>query len=175
MLHQFTDHCKAYNLIPDFQSAYRQNYSTETALVKMCSDILMGMERQEVTMVAIMDLSAAFDTEDHDIFLSILEKRFGIAETALEWFNSYLSPRGFKVCINSCYSKEKDLTFSVPQGLCAGAVLFTAYCSPIEDYVHNSCTINGFAATTQLGELSTQSLKALKCKPNKKSQTPCTM
>ena len=145
MLHQFTDHCNKYQLIPDFQSAYRENYSTETALLRMCNDILMGMESQQVTMVAIMDLSAAFDTVDHNIFLNIMQNRFGITGSALNWFRNYLSPRGFKVCINNKYSSEKDLTFSVPQGSCAGAVLFTAYCSPIEDQIERDCTLNGFA------------------------------
>ena len=145
MLHQFIEHCNSYDLIPDFQSAYRKDYSTETALLKMCNDILIGMENQQVMMVAIMDLSAAFDTVDHSIFLDIMSNRFGITGKALEWFKSYLSPRGFKVCINNQYSSEMDLTFSVPQGSCAGAVLFTAYCAPIEDQIIQTCTLNGFA------------------------------
>ena len=72
MLKQLMQHCERYNLLPDFQSAYRRNYSTETSLIKMVNDILWGMEKQEITMVIILDLSAAFDTVDHDVLLAIL-------------------------------------------------------------------------------------------------------
>ena len=51
MLKQLMQHCKRYNLLPDFQSAYRRNYSTETSPIKMVNDILCGMEKQEITMV----------------------------------------------------------------------------------------------------------------------------
>ena len=145
MLKQFLEHCDVYNLIPDFQSAYRENYSTETSLVKLANDILTSMDQGRVTMIAILDLSAVFDMVDHSIFLQIMNKNFGISGNALQLFESDLSPRGFKVCVNEQYSKEKDLTFSVPQGSCAGAPLFTAYCSPIEDHVANNVNLNGFA------------------------------
>ena len=62
MLDQLMDHCNSHDLLPDFQSAYHQNYSTETSLINITNDILWGMENQEVTMMLILDLSAAFDT-----------------------------------------------------------------------------------------------------------------
>ena len=165
MLSQFIDHCECYELIPDFQSAYRQNYSTETSLIKMTNDILIAMDKQQVMMTAILDLSAAFDTVDHDVFLSIMKNCFAIEGTAIRWLQSYLAPRGFKVCINNKYSTTKDLTFSVPQGSCAGAQLFTAYCAPIGLQVSENTTLNGFADDHSLrkaynasipdGELST--------------------
>ena len=48
------------------------------------------MEKKQIMMVVILDLSVAFDTVNHDILLSILNKQFGICGKALEWFNSYL-------------------------------------------------------------------------------------
>ena len=78
MLHHFTKHCEEFGLLPDFQSAYREGYSCETSLLGLCDGILSAMENQEVTAVTIMDLSAAFNTVDHDILLSILSNSFGI-------------------------------------------------------------------------------------------------
>ena len=72
------EHCNKNELIPDYQSAYRPHYSCETALVKLINDLLWAMERQEVTALMAIDLSAAFDTVDHDILLSVLEAKFGI-------------------------------------------------------------------------------------------------
>ena len=80
----------------------------------MVNDILWGMEKQEITMVIILDLSAAFDTVDHDVLLAILEKQFGFSKRALEWFNNYLQPRFFKVCVDGKYPDTRELKFSVP-------------------------------------------------------------
>ena len=91
------------------------------------------MERKNVTAMVVMDLSAAFDTVDHDILLSVLENKIGIKDVALRWFESYLRPRSCKVSINPAYSAEKQLPFSVPQGSCAGPSLFLAYASTLQE------------------------------------------
>ena len=74
MLKQLMQCCQRYNLLQDFQSIYRRNYSSETSLIMMVNDILWGMDkrRNTVTMVIILDLSAAFYTVDHDVLLVIL-------------------------------------------------------------------------------------------------------
>ena len=77
----------------------------------------------------IVDLSAAFNTVDHNILLEVLIKKFGIEGTTLQWFSSYLRPRRHKVNINLTYSIEKQLQFSVPQGSCAGPTAYLAYAS----------------------------------------------
>ena len=89
---QFDEHCRKHHLLPDFQSAYRKGYSTETSLLKMTNDIFWSMERKQVTAVIVLNMSAAFDTVDHDLLLDILHKRFGIAETALQRYQSDLRP-----------------------------------------------------------------------------------
>ena len=73
-LDQFTQHCNSNSLLPDYQSAYRKYYSCGTSLVKLVNDILWAMEKQLVTVVVILDLSAAFNTVDHDLLLEVLEK-----------------------------------------------------------------------------------------------------
>jgi len=81
-----------HSLYPEFQSSYRQNHSTETALVIVTNDILMKINTQEMTLLVILDLSAAFDTVNYNILLTCLDKEFGICGVALEWFKSYLAP-----------------------------------------------------------------------------------
>ena len=95
---QFSEHCNQYNLIPDFQSAYRGGYSSETALIKLVNDILWTMENQRITVVVMLDLSAVFDMVDHDLLLSIFHNRFRVSDTALHWYKSSLRPRFMKVC-----------------------------------------------------------------------------
>ena len=92
MLKQLIEHCENHDLLPDFQSAYQKHYSMETSLIRLTNNILWSMERQHITSLAILDLLAAFDTMDHDIFLHILEQKFGFCGKALKWFQNYLRP-----------------------------------------------------------------------------------
>ena len=134
-LKQFIQHCDDQNLILDYQSAYRSGYSRETALVKITNDILWSFEKQHVSTLIVMDLSATFDMVDHQILLDVLENRLGITGTALSWFRTYLQPRFCKVCVHKSYSKLQDLTFSVPQGSCTSPVVYLVYGSTIEDVI----------------------------------------
>ena len=76
----------------------------------------MNMEDQYVTLLVLLDLSAAFDTVDHRILLDRLQFDFGISGSALNWFESYLSNRTQRFSI-----------FGVPQGSCLGPLLFSLY------------------------------------------------
>ena len=60
------------------QSAYRQNHSTETAITKLCNDVITSLDRGQCTVLASLDLSAAFDTVDHDILLQRLNTLYGM-------------------------------------------------------------------------------------------------
>ena len=64
------------NLHEEMQSAYRQFHSTETALLKVQNDILQSLDNKCVTVLVLLDLSAAFDTIDHHTLLHRLESHF---------------------------------------------------------------------------------------------------
>ena len=140
-------HCIINKLLPDYQSAYRKNYSTETSLIKLINDILWAMERQEVTALTALDLSAVFDTVDHEILIEVLEHQFGITNLALSWFKTYLYPRKFVVDIDGHCLREIDLKFSVPQGSLAGPMLYLAYASTLRYVIpaNSMIYINGYA------------------------------
>ena len=77
---QLQHHINMNNLFPSLQSSYRKFHSTESALLKVKNDILLNMNRQHVTLLVLLDLSAAFDTIDHSILLERLRSalEFGI-------------------------------------------------------------------------------------------------
>ena len=83
MLLQLSQHCTSHNLQPDYQSAYREHYSCETAILHISNDILLAMENQSITSLIVMDLSAAFNTVDHEILLTILKCKFGLEQEVL--------------------------------------------------------------------------------------------
>ena len=81
------------NLFDPFQSAYRSQHATETAILKINNDILSGLDRDKCTVLASFDLSAAFDTVDYAIFLRPLQNLYEVEQLALQWFTSYLTDR----------------------------------------------------------------------------------
>ena len=104
-----------------------------------------GQWNKNIIILVIMDLSAAFDTVNHNILLDVLHKCFGIEGTALDWFCNYLSSRFFKVNIGDAYSNIKELNFSVPQRSCAGPSLYNAYSGILVNCIPKEINISGFA------------------------------
>ena len=123
------------NLHEQMQSAYRQNHSTETALLKVHSDILSAVDNGCVVVLVLLDLTAAFDTIDHGILLSRLRHRFGVTGAALEWLRPYLADRKQLIRIESDNSSPTSVPFGVPQGSVLGPLLFTAYITPLGDLI----------------------------------------
>ena len=150
MLSQFNSHCKLNGLIPGYQLAYRAFHSCETSLINICNEALWSMVSKKVTAPVMMDLSTAFDTVDHQIFLDVLNKRFGIAESALSWFSSYLEKCQFYVSIQNQHSILRTLPYGVLQGSCAGPIAFTAYSSTLETVVHKIKESNGSNSTDSI-------------------------
>ena len=130
VFNQTNDYLNLYQLYPKAQSAYRKYHSTET-LLRVKHDILMNMNRQHVTLLVILDLSAAFDTVDHHIMLERLKSCFGIQDQVLKWFTSYLSNRSQFISVNGGTCKRFELKNGVPQGSCLGPLLFALYVSKL--------------------------------------------
>ena len=99
------------------------------------NDILLNMNNECVTLLILLDLSAAFDTVNHNTMLRRLEYSFGIQGKALFWFASYLSGRTQRIMINESLSKPFKLEGSVPQRFCLGLLLFTFYTSELFEII----------------------------------------
>ena len=81
------------NIVDRFQSAYRAGHSRETALLRVYNDIVTTVGKGNGSFLVLLDLSAAFDTIDHDNLFYILEKYVGIGGSALRLIRSYFSDR----------------------------------------------------------------------------------
>ena len=117
----------------------------ETALIKVMNDILSNMNSQHVTLLILLDLSAAFDTVDHQLLLERLSDEVGIRGTALNWSRSYLSHRSQRVSVHGVLSRPFDLNMLI------GTLLFIIYVSKLfkimEHYLPDA---HCFANDTQL-------------------------
>ena len=80
-------------LMPPNQSAYRKCHSTETALTAIFSNIIEELDKGNLMLLTMLDLSAAFYCVDHEILLNRLERSYGIQSLAHSWIKSYLTDR----------------------------------------------------------------------------------
>ena len=101
------------------------------SILKVQSDILLDFDKQNITLLVLLHLSAAFETIDHDILLRALESHANVSSTVLLWFKSYLEHRTQQVEVNNEWSNIFQRRSGVPQGSCRGPVLFTMYAVPI--------------------------------------------
>ena len=151
VLRQLSDHLANTGMLEIFQSAYRPSHSTETALIRITNELLTSCDTGRVSVLSLLDLSAAFDTLDHSILLRRLNTSFGIADTTLRWFKSYLEGRTQSVVVGDRISKRAALSYGVPQGSVLGPVLFTLYMQPLGDIIHQRDMLyHMFADDTQL-------------------------
>ena len=130
VLSQPNDHLISNKLFSPLQSAYKPHHSTGTALLKIVNDLLTALDNGKSCFLTLLDLSAAFNTMDHNILLQRLEHTFGISDSALSLFRSYLSDRTQIVTVNGLRSDEAPLSLGVPQGSVLRLVLFVLYTKP---------------------------------------------
>ena len=104
------------------------------------------MDNQKVSFFVALNLSAAFDTVDHNILKTVLEKQFGVTGLAHRWFCAYLESRSQRVKIDNTFSDIMELKYGVPQGSCAGPVLYTMYASTLgEAFEKFDISVMGYA------------------------------
>ena len=149
---QINSHMKVNELGNTYQSAYKSGHSTETALLKVQNDISGCLAQGKTAGLILLDLSAAFDTIDHNQLLERLNKSLGINGTVFRWMTSYLTHRFQSVKIKSTCSEPTPLHFGVPQGSVLGPLLFSIFTAPISNMLkaHKEISHHLYADDTQL-------------------------
>ena len=109
------------------KSTNTANHSTETAVLRVLSDILDALYRDHFTVLTLFDLTAAFDTVDYATLLRRLQTTYGITRTAQGWFSSYLHERKIFVRYRGTSSTPSLLLCGVRQGSVLGPILFLLY------------------------------------------------
>ncbi len=139
------------NNISMIQSGFRPHHSTETALVKITNNLLLASDQGCISSLVLLDLSAAFNTIDHDIFIDQLQNNTSIQGQALRWFRSDLSYRYHFVNLNRESSQLSPVKYGVPQGSVLGPLLFSIYMLPLGNIIRKyGIHFHYYADDTQL-------------------------
>ena len=125
--------------------------SSETALLKVVNDLFLSLNKGNISVLALLDFSSAFDTIDHTILVHRLHTDFGFTDTVLQWFSSYLTDRIHYVSLSNHCSAFVPVHSGVPQCSVLGPILFTMYTKPLSAIIDSHSIIHhSFADDLQL-------------------------
>ena len=131
VLSQVSSYLNFHNLYNSCQSAYCPGHNTETALLKVVYDLFLSISKGNISVLALLDFSSAFDTIDHSILVHRLHTDFGFTDAVLQWFSSYLTDRTHYVSLSNHCSAFAPVHSGVPHGSVLGPMLFTMYIKPL--------------------------------------------
>ena len=135
---QITSYLTHNHLFSHDQHGFMENHSTCTALISITDEILRGMDKSEVTLLTLIDLSRCFDVVDHNMLITKLQQ----LQISTGWIQSYLEGHTQRVRIGQTLSESRDITVGIFQGTCLGPLFYNIASNDIACFIPPH--VNGF-------------------------------
>ena len=142
VLSKVSSYLNYHNLNNTCQSAYRPGHSTETALLNVVEDQFLSLNKGNISVLALVEFSSAFDIIDHNILVHRFHTIFGFTDSVLQWFSSYLTDRAHYVSLSNHCSAFAHVHSGVPRGSVLGPILFTIYAKPLSAIIDSHIIIH---------------------------------
>ena len=137
---QLQRHFEKHRLFHQNSHAYRPHKSTSTAIMAIMDSLYMATDSNLISSMMALDMSAAFDTVNHDILLQKM-KIYRCSQNTLKWMSNYLSSRSQVVNIGRHQSLSRPLDRGVPQGSILGPLLYLVFTNEMPDTITDpNCT-----------------------------------
>ena len=151
VLSQVSSYLNSHNFLQYLSISIRPGHSTETAHLKVVNDLFLSLNKGNISVLALLDFSSAFDTIDHPILVHRLHTDFGFTDTVLQWFSSYLTDRIQYVSLSNHCSAFAPVHSGVPHGSVLGPIFFTMFTKPLSAIIDSHSIIHhSFADDLQL-------------------------
>lgn len=123
---QLINYIEKYDILCQFQIGFRKGRSTEQAIAEITDNLKKAIDNNLFTCGVFLDFAKAFDTVNHNILLTKMEK-YGIRGLPLQWFTNYLTNRQQYVSMDGTESSKQKVVCGIPQGSSLGLLLFLTY------------------------------------------------
>ena len=141
----------SHNLYNSCQSAYRPDHSTDSALLKVVNDLFISVNKGNISVLALLEISSVFDTIDNSILVHCLHTDFGFIDTVVQWFSSYMTNRKQYGSLSNHCSAFAPAHTGLLQGSVHGPMRFTMYIKPLSANTDSHSIIHhSFADDLQL-------------------------
>ena len=153
-LSQVSSYLNSHNFYNTCQSAYRPGHSTETALLNVVNDLFLSLSKGNISVLALLDFSSAFDTIYHPILVHRHHTDFGFTDAVSQWFSSCPTDRTHYVSLSNHCSAFTPVHLGVPHGSVLGPMLFTMYIKPLSATIDSHSIIHHSFADDLLLQMS---------------------